>query len=266
MKTFKQYFLTEGKQKGFEYEKNAARELKKYDVVPANFTPAGSGSSKPDLMIQKPGGKPAGCELKITNITAGSLVIHREDGIWKLGDTFKIIEGEEVPQEEKVVVEKMAKKHKIMKKINETWTAKSKKFDVKSKLSNQEQYERDHATFKELKGTIDATTVTSYYNAKNTYYFNVGTHGLFLLGGTNPLKLKGLTKFADSARCWYRARVQKKSSAYYQFVLELYFSILRGSKSSYNIAPLPNAKTVKIDTRSDIFHDTLRDLFGVEKK
>ena len=37
MKTFKQYFLTEGKQKGFEYEKNAARELKKYDVVPANL-------------------------------------------------------------------------------------------------------------------------------------------------------------------------------------------------------------------------------------
>ena len=54
-----QDLLSEGvtAQQGFAYEKYAADALKKFNVVPKNFTPAGAGSSIPDLMIQKDGVK-----------------------------------------------------------------------------------------------------------------------------------------------------------------------------------------------------------------
>jgi hypothetical protein len=61
-------------QQGFKYEVNASDTLKKLNFVPKNFTPAGAGHDQPDLMI-KYGPKEAGCELKITDASAGSLVI-----------------------------------------------------------------------------------------------------------------------------------------------------------------------------------------------
>ena len=67
-------FLAEAPQQGFVYEKNAADTIKKFNVVPNNFTPAGAGSDIPDLRIQKNGVK-AGGELKITAASAGSLVM-----------------------------------------------------------------------------------------------------------------------------------------------------------------------------------------------
>ena len=48
-------YLIEAPQQGFVYEKNTAEVLKKFNVVPNNFTPAGAGSDIPDLMIQKNG-------------------------------------------------------------------------------------------------------------------------------------------------------------------------------------------------------------------
>ena len=39
-------------QKGYEYEKNVAAILKKLDITPKNFQPAGAGHDQPDLMIK----------------------------------------------------------------------------------------------------------------------------------------------------------------------------------------------------------------------
>ena len=56
-------------QLGFVYERYASDALKKYDIVPATFTPAGAGADQPDLIIKKPGPRAlgqSGCELKIS--------------------------------------------------------------------------------------------------------------------------------------------------------------------------------------------------------
>jgi len=247
MKTFKQYFLTEGTQKGFAYEINAANALKPFGIVPDDFTPAGSGSSIPDLMIQK-NGKKVGCELKITPTTAGSLVIHRKDGIWKLGKTFKIIDGNEVPKEEKVLISDLANKYGVIDRLNKEWKADSYKFDIEDdKLSKEKKYQKDKATFQDIKGEIDATSITNYYGLKSTPYFNIGTHG-FYIGSSNPLGIKGVPNFADASKCIYRARVQPKGRRNYQFTLAMRFSI-PSAKSKYNIAPCKK-NNVKIDMKN----------------
>ena len=79
-------------QQGFLYEKNAAMELKKFGLVPKSFVPAGAGHDQPDLMLEYKK-KKAGCELKITAASAGSLVmkydIQDKKNPWKFGDIKK---------------------------------------------------------------------------------------------------------------------------------------------------------------------------------
>ena len=87
--------------------------------------------------------------------------------------------------------------------------------------------------------------IEQYYNKKDTYYVNVGTHGFYLMGTRNPLKLSDVPRFGNSAKATYRARVQYKGNDNYQFTFEMQFSIPANKKSTYNIAPV-DGKTVKI--------------------
>ena len=76
-------------QQGFLYEKNAATELKKFGLVPKSFVPAGAGHDQPDLMLEYKK-KKAGCELKISAASAGSLVLKYDSkdkrNPWKFGN------------------------------------------------------------------------------------------------------------------------------------------------------------------------------------
>jgi len=79
-------------QQGFQYEINAAKILKPLGLVPKSFVPAGAGSDQPDLMLEYKKIK-AGCELKITAASAGSLVLKYDSSDkknpWKFGDIKK---------------------------------------------------------------------------------------------------------------------------------------------------------------------------------
>ena len=101
--------------------------------------------------------------------------------------------------------------------------------------------------FKDIKGEIPAAKIEQYYNKKDTYYVNVGTHGFYLLGAKNPLKLSGIPRFSKSAKATYRARVQYKGKDNYQFTFEMQFSIPSAKKSPYNIAPVKAKNNVAID-------------------
>ena len=119
----------------------------------------------------------------------------------------------------------------------------------------------------------NASAVSEYYNRKKCYYINVGTHGFFLLGNRDPLKLNkamrdlGYTKvipdFGASAKCMIRVRVHDKSRSGpsgesffegaedrvggYQFTMTLQFSNV--TKSPYNIAPLVAGSKSQIDLK-----------------
>lgn len=230
-------------QQGFQYEINAVNLLKPMGFVPQNFQPAGAGSDQPDLML-KYKNKEAGCELKITAASAGSLVLKYDSAKKKWGF------GDVKDDEEKHFIVQLADQIKLFDLINKQWNEipfkrdKDKLWEATAgKLEPKKRYERDRDTFKDIKGEIPASKIEEYYNKKDTYYVNVGTHGFYLMGNKNPLKLKGVPTFGQSAKAIYRARVQYKGSDNYQFTFEMQFSMK--NKSPYNIAPV-DGKNVSI--------------------
>jgi hypothetical protein len=260
MISFKGY-ITEAAQQGFQYEVNAAMALKPLDVVPQNFTPAGAGSDIPDLMIKRPGSNNSayGCELKITAASAGSLVMKWSNGSWSIGK-------ENEKDDEKLFVAELAKEVGVLDQIERQWKQEPYKFTKNTKikgeiegLGKRELYSKELSRFPEIKGEIAASKIEEYYNKKKTYYVNVGTHGFFLLGPSNPLKLKSVPRFGDAAKAGYRARVQAKGGGSYQFTFEMSFSIPRGKASPFNIAPTIG-KSVKIDQEK--MQQSVKDLFG----
>ena len=239
MESFIQYMREEKMaQQGFQYEINASDVLKKFGIVPPGFQPAGAGSNIPDLYIQKDGYKKVGCELKITAASAGSLVMKYTSGKWSIGNPTET-------NDEKLFVMDLAKEVGVLDLIQKEWKKEPFKFteDVNIKneikdLSKREIYSAELKRFPEIKGIISATKIEEYYNKKETYYVNVGTHGFYLLGSKNPLELKSVPRFSRSANASYRARVQAKGGGSYQFTFEMSFSIPTANKSPYNIAPI----------------------------
>ena len=270
-------------QKGFLYEENAAKVLKKYTVdasgntiVPKNFKPAGAGSKIPDLRIQRLVNnklETTGCELKISSADAGSLVLKYKGGKWK----FDELSSDTKDVDEKRFVIEVATKNDAITKANSSskWGGKvpylaNKGMDPnteeiekeKSGLTGYQMYKRDLDTFGDILGNISATDIETYYNKKNTYYINIGTHGFFLLGSENPLELKGIPRFSTNVKAKYRMRVHPKSgmtaaskeptknlTVGYQFTFLMNFVISK--RSPYNLAPIMsiNPTNVSINTK-----------------
>jgi len=235
-------------QQGFQYEINAANVLKPMGLVPKTFVPAGAGHNQPDLMLEHKKVK-SGCELKITAASAGSLVLKYDSSDkrnpWKFGDIKQ-------DDAEKMFIKDLADEVGLFDIIKTEWKEipfKRDKDDLweatAGKLLPQQRYERDRDTFPDIRGEIAASKIEDYYNRKDTYYVNVGTHGFYLMGKKNPLKLKNVPTFGSSAKATYRARVQYKGGGNYQFTFEMQFSIPASKKSPFNIAPV-DGKSVKI--------------------
>lgn len=233
-------------QQGFQYEINASDLLKPMGLVPKTFRPAGAGHDQPDLMLLYKNVE-AGCELKITAASAGSLVmkydVKDKNNPWKFGDI-------KADDDEKLFIKDLAKEVKLFDLIKQKWKEVPYKRDkdilweaTAGKKTPKQRYERDRDTFPDIRGEIPASKIEEYYNKKKTYYVNVGTHGFYLMGNKNPLKLKNVPTFGNSAKATYRARVQYKGSDNYQFTFEMQFSMK--TKSPYNIAPV-DGKSVNI--------------------
>lgn len=233
-------------QQGFVYEENACAFLKPMGFVPEKFEPAGAGHNRPDLELLVRG-EISWCELKITAASAGQLVLKYDqkdkNNPWKFNDIVK-------DDREKQFIVDLAKEMKLFDRIKSEWKEVPFKRERDAewkksigKLMPKVRYERDKNTFKDIQGEIPASKIEDYYNHKDTYYVNVGTHGFYLLGQKNPLGLKGVPRFGTDAKATYRARVQDKGSGNYQFTFEMQFSITK--KSPFNIAPV-NGKTVDI--------------------
>ena len=180
---------------GFQYEINAVNILKPMGLVPTNFMPAGASHDQPDLMLLYKGVE-AGCELKISAASAGSLVlkydISNKANPWKFSD----IKQDDV---EKIFIRDLATKVGFFKIVNQKWNEVPFKRDkdalweaTAGKLTPRKRYERDLSIFKDIKGEIPASEIEQYYNRKKTYYVNVGTHGFYLFGTQNPLRLNGV--------------------------------------------------------------------------
>jgi len=259
-------------QKGFEYEKNAWEHLKQYGVS-GGTGPAGASHDKPDLEIKlanKPDTKTnlKGVELKLSPTAAGSLVLKYTNGKWG----FTSLEPDADP--EKVLLVDLAKQKNVLKEMNTSGSYGEKWRGTKTKpkvpyLQNDSEgkkiyiisgdykknYNKDIAQYggdSEVKIPISGKVIADYYISKKCYYINVGTHGFYLLGDSDPLKLNDklrklggnpIPKFDDKANARIRVRCQDKSGSY-QFTMTLDFTSVE--KSPYNIAPITSASDVSI--------------------
>jgi len=254
-------------QEGFLYESNAYNALQKYNISYGGT--AGASSDKPDLTVINRKGKTSGVELKINPTAAGSLVLKYYNGKWDYG--------EYAGSPEKEFLYSIGEKYNLMREMNTSgshgaaWRqnipalqndSSGNKILAPGIKDKATAYKRDIANFggdAEIHINVTAKAVCDYYNAKDCYYINVGTHGFFLLNKKDPLGLnKELTTlgypkindFANSASCKIRVRCQLKSSSRsdYQFVMTLQFS--RVTSQQYNIAPLRRGSKSLIDTAS----------------
>ena len=141
-------------QQGFLYEQNAAKILKPMGFVPKEFVPAGAGHDQPDLMLQHRKNK-AGCELKITAASAGSLVLKYDIKNKKNPWGFGTIKPDE---KEKIFIKELADYVGLFKIIQKEWKEVPWKRDkdptwevTAGKKTPRQRYERDLKLFKDNK-------------------------------------------------------------------------------------------------------------------
>lgn len=255
-------------QQGFVYEENATKYLKQFGL--SDGITAGASHTRPDLMLTVRG-KSAGCELKISPTAGGSLVIKayaNSTPHWRFGD----IDHDET---EKQFLADLAKTSGTLDQINRKWETPIYNVSDRSaewerqmlKIPLRERYNFDLKTCPDIKLELPSDSMSKYYNVKNTFYINVGTHGFYLLGNKDPLGLNErlkkagqplIPRFEDVCRITARVRCQSKGvtkvdaeeksknrigAQGYQFTFTIEFSVPKNS-SPYNIAPIDGKSVV----------------------
>lgn len=173
-----------------------------------------------------------------------------DGGQWSIGS-------ESETDDEKLFIIDLAKEVGLLDLIKQKWTNEPYKFtrDPKLKaeiagLDKKGIYSAELKRFPEIKGKIPTEKIEQYYNKKKTFYVNVGTHGFYLMGPSNPLDVKGVPTFGESANANYRARVQYKGDGAYQFTFEMSFTMAK--KSPYNLAPIASKVDVTVPSEVDV--------------
>lgn len=254
--------MTEGLEvaarKGFVYEQNVVNYLKKHKYVPAGFQPAAS-ENRPDIAIQNTRGS-GGCELKIsTSVAGGSVNFIHDRGKWKFDSKHKL-------PEQKFLIN-IAKKAGFMELVNEEWstppvkrTPVTKELEsLMGRMTREQIYRADLETCRSFTFKVDPRVLERYYNAKNAQYINIGTHGLYLLGTSDPLgmnkslsarKMKKVPRFSDVASMTMVAQVKNKGAGkWHQFMIEARFHIPLSAKSPYNLGAT-NGRDARIELQS----------------
>lgn len=262
-------------QQGFVYEENATKFLKQFKL--SDGITAGASHTRPDLMLTVRG-KEAGCELKISPTAGGSLVIKAYANSvphWRFGE----IDHDET---EKQFLVDLAKTSGTLDQINRKWSTPIYNVEDRTpawekqmlKIPLRDRYNSDLKTCPDIKLELPSASMTKYYNLKKTFYINVGTHGFYLLGNSDPLGLNErlrkagkplIPKFEDVCKITARVRCQSKGvtkadaqekskgrigAQGYQFTFTIEFSVPKGS-SPYNIAPISGTDVKIIESKAD---------------
>lgn len=247
--------------RGFDYEQNVVKYLKKFKFVPAGFQPAAS-ENRPDIRIQNTRGQ-GGCELKIsTKVGGGSVNFIHDKGKWKFEGKYKLAEQQ--------FLIKVAKKAGFFEMLNAKWKeAPLKRTPVDKDLeallggmTREQIYRTDLANFTSFSFPVDPRVLEKYYIEKNAQYINVGSHGLYMLGNLDPLqmnkslvarRMKKVPRFADCANMTFQVQVKNKGvGKWHQFMIEGRFTIPLSKKSPYNLGATDGTNASIIVGQSDL--------------
>lgn len=259
-------------QEGFLYETNAAAALKKRNWVKSDYTPAGASSDRPDLDLYI-NGKEYGCELKKDLASAGSLVIKYNNTT----DSFSF--GDVGKEKEKIFMKELGEMNRVLTVIKQRWRSKLwiaedrdaawlKRWSNSGRPSLRERYNQDLKNCPDIYFALPSDTIEKYYNLKDTYYLNVGTHGFYLLGSSDPANLNPaanpkIPRWKDKHTAVLRIRIQSKGvtkaeeaekragkptgAQGYQITMEIQFKSVQ--KSPYNIAPVNKGSAVITESK-----------------
>ena len=252
-------FITEAAQQGFVYEQNVAKALKKKGWVRPNYQPAGASSDRPDLDLFIKG-KEYGCELKMGLASAGSLVLYF-NGPGK-GYSYGETEG----SEEKIFLKSIGEGVDALNLIKKKWKTDPwiqsprdeewVKRAIKSKLNVEQRYNQDLETHPDIIVPVGSHLISEYYKHKGCDYLNVGTHGFYTFGSTDPAEFNNcnnppVPNWDDSHVAQLRIRIQykggmstalarektqgitAKGAQGYQITMELQFKTV--TRSNYNL-------------------------------
>jgi len=262
-------------QQGFVYEENATKFLKRFNL--SDGITAGASHTRPDLMLTVRG-KEAGCELKISPTAGGSLVIKayaNKKPHWQFGEV-------DHDETEKIFLMDLAKQSGVLNEINSKWDMPV--FNIADRTRDwerqmlriplRERYATDLKTCPDIKMVLPSNAMSRYYNLKKTYYINVGTHGFYLLGNTDPLGINDrmrkagkplVPKFEDVCKITARVRCQSKGvtkadaqekskgmigAQGYQFTFTIEFALPKNT-TPYNIAPISGTSVSILDGKVD---------------
>ena len=247
--------------RGFEYERNVVKHLKKFKFVPSNFMPAAS-KNRPDIQLQNSRGV-GGCELKVsTKVGGGSVNFVHDRGKWRFETKYKL------PEQQFLI--KVAKKAGFFDLLEQKWSELPLKRTPVTKdlqmlvgsMTREQIYRTDLANFPSFSFKVDPRVLEKYYVEKRAQYINVGTHGLYLLGTTDPLgmnrslverRMKKVPRFADVANMTMQVQVKNKGiGKWHQFMIEGRFTIPLTAKSPYNLGAIDGNNAALILSKTDL--------------
>tara|TARA_A100001201_G_C4088655_1_gene201352 strand:+ start:1518 stop:2324 length:807 start_codon:yes stop_codon:yes gene_type:complete len=230
---------------GFKYEEDLIKKLLSFGLIPEGFEqPAGSDDSQPDITIRNVKGDIAGVEVKLEENAAfgsGTLQFDVTAHLVTKKDPWYIAEvdqyGNEIKESQDLIA-KMAKQVDLVKKVNQGWYTKNKKYvpyqiDQGTKLykkynvalpSKMDMFLSDQKNLPDIFVPCPATNIIDYYTKKDCHYIQIGNKGLYWFGKKDPLKISGkMAKFSPS-ESRFRVRFQPKGSrgGSYRFAFELY--------------------------------------------
>lgn len=272
------YLIEKRTHEGYKYESNVANALKTVGWVKPGYVPAGAASDRPDLDIFI-NGREYGVELKKLPTSSGGLVIHYN------GPQKGYSLGSHGNHEEKKFLHDIAENNNVIGKIKQTW--RDRPFIQRNKdqewvdrvtasgLSLKERYDHDVKNFKDIYFELPKDSISRYYNIKSTYYINIGTHGFYLLGNSDPAGFNRVSSpkvplWDDNHKVVLRIRMQSKGVTKaqkqeersgwphtggqgYQITMEMQFRSVRSSP--YNIGPISSRTSVNVNPDSLILPD-----------
>lgn len=260
---------------GYLYEDNTVRFLKKKKLADPNFKPAGADYSRPDIEFVC-NGQSYGVELKKRITTAGQVALNYSNA----KNTFEFSKNNIT--DEKLYLIDLANRANVLNLIRTKWRKPlwacmdrdykwKKRWEDAGKPDLQERHKQDIQNAPEFYVDVPSTAISGYYKTKNTHYFQLGTHGFYLLGRDDPAGLNinanpSIPLWENSHICRIRVRIKTNDlpgsiqreknrndptmSPGYTPSIELTMS--RITKSVYNISPV-TANTAAILESQAVF-------------
>jgi hypothetical protein len=245
-------------QENFLYKSNVVNFLKERGLVDSRFfaSPLSGTKHMPDLVLSHKGNTSA-CELKISPNVFGQLELLYSDTVSRNPWKFKPIR---LVEDEKYFMKDVASSADvdIFKRIKRAWKNEAPmKRDIKDRLKDvalkqilkripfSDLFKLEKKKFEDIEGVIQPSRIETYYNNRNVYYINFGTHGLFRLGEKNPLNLRNVPLFREHAKVHFLITMKKrpnKNDYDFLFLLDFEMFII----SAFNIGPVHGGRSITI--------------------